>query len=122
MGKISTGNLLDPQRSGPLTVEEFGVVAAEVVAKLARMKPQKWQYGVKLSDRRSQGADVVLTMNKDELGLVTAKFGSEVIGSAMIEVENRAVKRSEGSVAAVSQMLQSAAASNPEILNILQQL
>jgi hypothetical protein len=122
MAKISSGNVLDQRRSGALTSEEYAVIAVEVVAKLANLRRQKWQYGVKISDRRSQGPDVNLTMDKDNPGQVTAKFGGEVIGSAIVEVENGAVKRSESNAAAVSKMLQGAATDDPAILAILQQL
>jgi hypothetical protein len=122
MAKISSGNVLDPRRSGALTSEDYGAIATTVVAKLANLKPRKWQYGVKISDRRSQGPDVNLTMDTNSPWQVTAKFNGTVIGVVTVEVENGVVKRSEFNATAVSEMLQRAATREPAILAILQQL
>lgn len=122
MAKISSGNVLDQRRSGALTGEDFQTIASEVVTKLANLKRQKWQYGVKISDRRSQGPDVVLTMDKDNPGSVAARFGSAEIGIANLTMENGMVLKSEVNIATVSEMLQSAATNDSAILAILQQL
>jgi len=122
MGKISSGNVLDPRRSGPVTVEEFGVIAKKVVDKFAKCARHKWKYGVRISDRKSLGPDVVLTMEADNPGELTARYGDTHVGVVKVSMENGMVSKSEENVATVSEMLQGAATKDSAILAILQQL
>jgi hypothetical protein len=122
MAKISSGNVLDPRRSGALTTEEYAAIAAEVVSKLGSLRRQKWQYGVRISDRRSQGPDLVLRMDTDNPGSIATTFGNTEIEVVNVTMENGMVSKSEDNVASVSEMLQRVATKDPAILGILQQL